>query len=200
MISALVLAAGLSSRMGALKPLLPFGDRTVIEQVISVLMTCSIDDIVVVLGHRHAEIRAALEKYPVRVALNTRYQEEMLTSIQQGWSEAHPATNAVMHVLGDQPQIEARVVRQVLAAFREDPNGIFVPSFNHRRGHPLLLASSYRAEILALAAPQTMRDFMRAHAAEIRHLPVETDSILRDMDTPAEYERELADYLNRVHH
>ena len=191
MISAIVLAAGLSTRMKAFKQLLPFGDRTVIEQVVSVLMTCSLDEIVVVTGHRHAEVESALAKYPVRVAFNPLYQQEMLTSIQRGWSQVASKTDAVMHVLGDQPHLQARVVQQLVAAYREQGAGIFIPSFNKRRGHPILIDARYRDEIAALGAAATMRDFMRAHAAEIRHLTVESDAILRDMDTPEEYEREI---------
>jgi molybdenum cofactor cytidylyltransferase len=100
-------------------------------------------------------------------------------------------SDAVMHVLGDQPHLQARVVQQLIAAYREQGTGIFIPSFDNRRGHPILLPARYRDEIGALGADATMRDFMRAHAAEIRHLPVESDAILRDMDTPDEYEREI---------
>lgn len=192
MISAIILAAGLSTRMGALKQLLPYGDRSVIEQVVSVLLNCPIDEIIVVTGHRHDEIHERLAKYPVRLALNARYREEMLTSIQCGWAESNPGTDAVMHVLGDQPQIEEAVVKILVAAQRESGGAILVPSFNHRRGHPILIDGKYRAEILGLAGLETMRDFMQAHAEQIHHITVETDSILRDMDTPADYQRELA--------
>ena len=191
MISAIVLAAGLSTRMRALKQLLPYGDRTVIEQVVTVLLTGSLDEIIVVVGHRDTEIRAALAPYPVRVIFNPRYQQEMLTSIQQGWSQVDAQSDAVMHVLGDQPHLQARVVQQLITAYAEQGAGIIIPSFENRRGHPILLPAHYRAEISALGAEATMRDFMRAHAAEIRHLPVASDAVLRDMDTPDEYEREI---------
>ncbi len=197
MISAIVLAAGLSTRMRAFKQLLPYGDRTVIEQIVSVLMTCSVDEIVVVVGHRRAEIRSALAHYPVKVAFNPRYQEEMLTSIQCGWGETSAETAAVMHVLGDQPHLQLSVVRQLIAVDREQRSSIIVPSYNHRRGHPILLDAKYREEILALNETATMRDFMCAHADDIRHVAVETDSILRDMDTPADYQRELNAFLTR---
>lgn len=194
MISALVLAAGLSTRMGRLKQLLPYGERTVIEQVVAVLLSCSIDEIIVVLGHRDSEIRAALAPYPVRVTFNSRYQEEMLTSIQRGWSQVSRQSDGVMHVLGDQPHLPPSIVEQLIAAFRADKAGIFIPSFNNRRGHPILIPACFRDEIAALPVDATMRDFMRAHVADIHHLTVTSDAILRDMDTPADYQRELASY------
>lgn len=194
MISALVLAAGLSTRMGKLKQLLPYGDKSVIEQVVSVLLTCSLDEIIVVLGHRDTEIRTVLAPYPIRVTFNPRYHQEMLTSIQQGWSEANPKADAVMHVLGDQPHLQASTVQQLIGAYGELGEGIYIPSFSNRRGHPILIPARYCDEIFALGAEATMRDFMRAHVAEIRHLPVESDAILRDMDTPDDYQREVNIY------
>ena len=191
MISAIVLGAGLSQRMGALKQLLPYGDHTVIEQVVSVLLACPIDDVVVVLGHRHTEIADVLSSWRVRLTVNPRYAEGMLASLQQGWSAASPAADAVMHVLGDQPHLDQRVVRQLIDAYREGDGGILAPTFDGRRGHPILLDARYRAEILALRDGATMRDVLRRHAAEVRQVEVETDGILRDMDTWSEYEREL---------
>lgn len=191
MISAIVLAAGLSSRMGALKQLLPFGGCTVVEQVISVLRSSSIDEIVVVLGHRHTEIETVLSKWSVRATFNPHYAEGMLSSIKHGWATVNPRADSVMHVLGDQPQLEGSVVRELIAADRSSDAHIFVPVFAERRGHPILLDARYREEILALKKVATMRDVLRAHAAEVQMVPVETDSILRDMDTWYEYEREI---------
>ncbi|CAG0994177.1 molybdenum cofactor cytidylyltransferase [Anaerolineae bacterium] len=192
MISAIVLGAGLSTRMGALKQLLPFGDRTVIEQVVSTLLDCTIDEIVVVLGHRHAEIAEVLSKWDVRVTFNPRYAEGMLTSLQHGWRNVHQDADAVMHVLGDQPHLDARVAQKLIAAYRASDAGIAVPMFNGRRGHPILLNARYRDEILSLGDGETMRDVLRGHAAEVREVFVESDGILRDMDTWQEYERELS--------
>jgi len=191
MISAIVLAAGLSSRMGALKPLLPFGDHTVVEQVVSVLLASPIDEIIVVLGHRHAEIEKVLVKWDVRATVNPRYTEGMLSSIKHGWRAASPHASGVMHVLGDQPQLEASVVRTLIAAHRASHARLLVPTFAERRGHPILLDARYRDEILALEENATMRDVLYAHTDAVQTVPVETDSILRDMDTWREYEREI---------
>ncbi len=191
MISAILLGAGLSQRMGALKQLLPYGDHSVVEQVVSVLLAGAVDEIVVVLGHRHDEISAVLEHWPVRVTFNPRYKEGMFSSIQHGWSQVHLDSAAVLHVLVDQPQIQAGVVRKLVRAYEETYAGIHVPTFGTRRGHPILLDARYRSEILGMDGGLTMRDFMRGHSSEVKELPVETDTILRDMDTPQEYEREV---------
>ncbi len=191
MISAIVLGAGLSQRMGAFKQLLPYGEHTVIEQVVSVLLVSPIDEIVVVLGHRHEQVEQVLAQWNVRLSWNPRYGEGMLSSLQHGWRNVHPETDAVMHVLGDQPQIERGVVEQMLSAYREKKSGIVVPKFSGRRGHPVLLDAHYRDEILELGKDATLRDLMRRHTDETLEVNAITDGILRDMDTWAEYEREI---------
>lgn len=191
MISAIVLGAGLSQRMGALKQLLPYGDRTVVEQVVTVLLAAPVDEIVVVVGHRHDEIRQVLQRWPVRVTYNPHYREGMFASIRHGWGQVQPGSDAVLHVLVDQPQLQASVVRKLTNANREVRSGIHVPTYGARRGHPILLDAGYRSEILGMEDGLTMRDFMRSHAAEVKEIPVDTDTILRDMDTPQEYEREV---------
>ena len=191
MISAIVLGAGLSQRMGALKQLLPYGDRTVVEQVVTALLAAPVDEIVVVLGHRHDEIRKVLERWPVRVTYNPRYREGMFASIRHGWEQVSPGSDAVLHVLVDQPQLQASVVRKLTNAYREVRSNIYVPTFGARRGHPILLDAGYRSEILGMEVGLTMRDFMRSHGVEVKEMPVDTDTILRDMDTPQEYEREV---------
>lgn len=191
MISAVVLGAGLSQRMGTLKQLLPYGDRTVVEQVVSVLLIARVDEIVVVLGHRHDEVRQVLERWPVRVTYNPHYRDGMFTSIRHGWSQVQSESDAVLHVLVDQPQLQASVVRKLIATYRELRSGIHVPTFGTRRGHPILLDARYRSEVLGMGDGLTMRDFMKSHAAEVREMPVDTDTILRDMDTPQEYELEV---------
>jgi len=191
-----VLAAGLSSRMCALKQLLPFGNHTVVEQVVSTLLSSPVDEIVVVLGHRHEEIANVLSKWDVRLTINPRYAEGMLGSIKHGWTTVDPRADGVMHVLGDQPQLEADVVRELIEAHRANHAGILVPMFGGRRGHPILLDAQYREEILALGEDATMRQVLSAHAAAVQAIPVQTDSILRDMDTWVEYERELRYRVN----
>jgi molybdenum cofactor cytidylyltransferase len=93
--------------------------------------------------------------------------------------------------LGDQPRIRLDTVRQVLAAGTEHPGRLVFPSYRMRRGHPWLIPAILIPEILALEAPQTMRDFSQAHAGEIVYVNVDTDTILQDLDTPEDYQQAL---------
>ena len=191
-VSAIVVAAGLSTRMGEPKQLLPYRKHTVIEQIVSVLLECPLDEVVVVTGHERQAVETKLATWPVCPVFNPNYQaEEMLSSVQCGLSALGPDVRAALIVLGDQPQLEAVVVRRLVEAYREVRAGLVIPSFHMRRGHPILIDRAYWQEILGLDPDGTLRDVIGAHADEIFYVAVETDSVLRDIDTPEEYQREL---------
>ncbi len=145
MISAIVPAAGLSTRMGGPlpKPLLPWGASTVIETVVSTLLATGVADVIVVTGHQGEAIEAALAGHAnaVRCVANPAYARgEMLSSIQAGLAVANPASAGALLALADQPQMQLAVVQQVLRAF-DDSTGqaLVIPSHAMRRGHPILL-------------------------------------------------------------
>ncbi len=198
-ITAIVLAAGLSSRMGGRpKPLLPFGNQRIIERILTVLAGCPIEETVVVTGHCRYAVERQLEAWRVRPVFNPSYASgEMLSSIQVGLRAACGESNAALFVLGDQPALEVSVVRAVIAAFRAGRGTVVIPSFQMRRGHPLLIGLQHWNGILELQQGQTLRDYLRHIETQICHVEVDTASILRDMDTPEEYRQELSEYLNR---
>lgn len=196
-ISAVILAAGLSSRMGRPKPLLPFGERLVIERILTALAQCPVAETVVVVGHAHGLVEQRLQGWPhTRAAFNPDYATgEMLSSLQTGLRAAAPSSEAALILLVDQPRLEPTVVASLVEAYDAGWGEVIVPSYQMRRGHPMLIDRRHWPAILDLSEGQSLRDFMRAAAASIHHVTVDTPSILRDMDTPTDYERELADYL-----
>jgi len=190
-ISAVILAAGRSQRMGRPKMALPWGDTTVIGQVVQTLVQAEVKDILVVTGGYHQEVESALQGLPVRVVYNPRFAEgEMVSSLQTGLANLPEAADAALVVLGDQPKIQARVVSGVIAMYRAQHADLVVPSYQMRRGHPWLIDRRLWGEVQALGVQHTLRDLLQAHASEILYLPVETDSVLIDLDTPGDYERE----------
>jgi molybdenum cofactor cytidylyltransferase len=194
MIAAIVLAAGKSQRMGQPKMTLPWGETTVIGQVTRTLLQGGVNEIVVVTGGAAAEVEQALAKLPpglpVRLAFNPDYaQAEMPRSLAVGLQALRPETEAVLVALGDQPQIEAQVVEMLVAAYDETGEGLIIPSYQMRRGHPWLLGRALWPAVLALPLGATLRDLLNAHAGQIRYLTVETPSVLMDLDTPEDYLR-----------
>lgn len=190
MITAIILAAGASRRMGQPKMLLPWGNLTVIEQVISTFLDAGVEDLLVVTGGAHQQVEKAIEHLPVRKLYNPEYEAgEMLSSLQLALTRMKPETEAVLVGLGDQPQIQAPTVQRVCEVYRKRRARLVIPSFNHRRGHPWLVARPLWNEILALHAPSTPRDFLNNHAQEIHYVNVDTSTILVDLDTPEDYAR-----------
>jgi molybdenum cofactor cytidylyltransferase len=191
MIAAIVLAAGLSRRMGRPKLSLPWRDTTVIGQVVSVLSAAGVAEILVVTGGARQEIETALRGTPARLAFNPRFEaSEMVDSLQVGLAQLSQPIEATLVALGDQPQIQLPVVQAVLQAHAEHPSALIVPSYQMKRGHPWLVARAFWSELSQIRPPETLRDFLGRHAGDIFYLPVATDTILRDLDTPDDYARE----------
>jgi molybdenum cofactor cytidylyltransferase len=190
MISAIVLAAGLSTRMKAQKLLLPWGRTCVIGQVVATLKAAGMDEIVLVTGGLHEKLQEILKGSGLRFIYNQEYANgEMLTSIQVGLRALRREIEAAMIVLGDQPQIELSVVTEILNRFQSTRKAIIVPSYRMHRGHPWLLGKPYWQEVLSLKPPLTLREFLHDHEAAVDYLVVNSPSILQDLDTKDEYSK-----------
>ncbi len=190
-IGAIVLAGGLSSRMGQSKVLLPWDGRPIIQAIADRLTHMRMDDVVVVTGHMAEQVSAAVAKTGVRTAHNASYREgEMLSSLQTGISALGPEIAACMIVLGDQPQLDNRIITELMTAYAEGKGGIVAPSYRQRRGHPILIDRKFWPELLDLPSGKAPRDVINAHADETYYVNVKTDSVLRDIDTPVDYEQE----------
>jgi molybdenum cofactor cytidylyltransferase len=191
-VAAVILAAGLSQRMGQPKLFLPWGNTNVIGRVVDVLGDCAIYTIVIVSGKTHSELQRQFAASNSLIAFNDSFTNgSMLTSLQVGLKALDDlgATAALM-ALGDQPQILAETVKRVVRAHNTDPERIIIPSYQMRRGHPWLIPQRYWQELCNLPPEQTMRDFLNAHKEDILYAVVESSSILADLDTPQDYLRE----------
>ncbi|MEJ2600834.1 MAG: nucleotidyltransferase family protein [Anaerolineales bacterium] len=190
-VAAVVLAAGRSVRMGQPKMVLPWGDSTVIGRVVRVLRQARIQPVVVVTGGARQQVEAVLSESEVQFVFNPRFaQDEMLVSLQAGMCTLGEDIDALLVVLGDQPQIELDTVRAILERYRLRRAPLVVPSFKMRRGHPWLVERRLWRAILDLGPDKTMRDLLNMHADQIDYIKVDTPSVLRDLDTPEDYERE----------
>lgn len=191
-VGAVVLAAGMSSRMGEHKLLLPWRDnRTIIEHVVEQLIKSRVDPIVVVTGHQAKEVKAKLDQWDVQVVHNKAYQSgDMLSSLKAGLAAMPASTTAALLVLGDQPSIQPKVINKVLLAYAEHQHDLVIPSFHMRRGHPVLLGRRYWSDLRTLPNSATPRQLYDMYSDRIHYVNVDNDSILRDIDTRQDYERE----------
>ncbi len=192
MISGILLAAGESKRMAdRFKPLLKWGKRTVIEQCIHNLRNSRLAEIIVVLGHREAEIRARLIGSGVEFAINPDYQKGMLTSIKTGLVLISPQSAAVLIALVDQPMVGSEIIDQLINAYEQSDRKIALPTHAGRHGHPIILSRDYVEEIMQIddASAEGLRSLINAHRDEILEVPIDSPAVIEDIDSPADYQR-----------
>ena len=200
-IAAIVLAAGMSRRMGRPKALLPLGGLPMIVRVVEpILAVGSIDPIVVVTGHQSEQVIGAMDGCAVEFVHNADYEAGgMLSSVKVGCRAVADRCNAFFLVLGDQPLVQLSTYRALiprdmgLRPMQRNAHGpearvtLVQPSHDGRRGHPILLSSESIYEILALPADATLKAYTgRITTLEI---PVDDPGILADIDTPEDYDR-----------
>jgi molybdenum cofactor cytidylyltransferase len=188
MITAVILAAGESKRMGQPKMLLPWGNGTVLTHVVSVFQKAGLEDILVVTGGAREQVESLVSGFNVRTVHNQDYSNgEMLSSIQCGIRTLTNQTQGMLIGLGDQPQVQEGSVRMVCDAFRESKSNLVLPSYQMRRGHPWLVARPLWDGILEMRPPQSPRTFLNVYSSEIEYVEIDNSSILEDLDTPEDY-------------
>lgn len=187
----IVLAAGLSTRMGTQKLLLPFEGKTIIEKVVENILNSGIEHVMVVLGSDRAEISEALKSMPVHFVVNENFQEGMHTSVISGVKALPPEAKAVLLFLGDQPFIPARAIEIVAEAWKNSGKGIVIPLFEGKRGHPPLYNLKYRYELSNLDPNQGLRSIAQKFPDDICEVETFCPEIVRDIDTKKDYLNEL---------
>ena len=193
-ISAILLAAGRSRRMGAFKPLLPFGDSTVIECCIRNLREAKVAEIVVVAGHRAEDIRKHVKALDVTFAVNPDPDSEMGVSIARGVEELSAGAEGLIIALVDHPAVSAETIKVLIDEWRRGAR-LVQPEFEGRGGHPVLIDLAYRDELLSLDPERGLRAIFAAHRHQVKRVPVSSPYVARDMDTWEDYRRLHFDVL-----
>jgi len=185
-IAAIILAAGQSSRMGAFKPLLPFGKTTVIEHTIDYFQQAGIENIIVVVHQRVDEIRKRVQTAGVTLATNPVAQSPMIASIICGLRASPAQTRAFFITPVDQPAVEPAVVTSLINKWRAGAR-LLIPTSQGRGGHPVLIDNAFRDELLNLHTDSTLKTFFDTHRDETERVPVKSNYIARDLDTWDDY-------------
>lgn len=197
--SAVVLAAGLSSRMrGEHKLLLPIAGEPAVRRTVSALVTAGPEEIVVVTGFRGRAVMEALDGLPVRFQSNPRYQEGQMTSVAAGVAALAAPCNVVLICLADQVLLTGDDYRELVDAFAVMPYGsILVPAFNGQRGNPVIFSVSYAAEVISGHINPGCRKLIAEHPDEVFIHEAAHARYTTDMDTPEDYSRILK-FLNKI--
>jgi molybdenum cofactor cytidylyltransferase len=188
--SAVVLAAGLSRRMGAPnKLLLPIGAQPMIRHGLESLLQAGFEDLVVVLGHQAPEVGAAIDDLGVRTVLNAEFEQGQIGSVRAGLAALTEPSDAVMICLGDQPLLTPEDVRALMLAFAQRPFGsVLVPMRGDRRGNPVVMDWQSARETLERGTHFGCRHFMAEHPERVYAWQAGSDHFIRDVDEPADYQ------------
>ena len=192
--SAVVLAAGLSSRMqGQHKLLLPVDGQPAVRRTVSALAAAGPEEIVVVTGFRGRAVMEALVDLPVNFQSNPRYEEGQMTSVAAGVAALRAPCSVVLVCLADQVLLETADYRELIDAFAAMPRGsILIPVFNGQRGNPVAFSASYAAEVISGHVNPGCRKLIAEHPDEVFIHEAAHDRFIIDMDTPEDYAGILA--------
>jgi molybdenum cofactor cytidylyltransferase len=185
-VSAIVLAAGSSRRMGRSKQLLPLGHSPVIRHCLDGIVASGLRDIVVVLGADHNGTAAAIRGMPVKTAVNADPGSDMAASIRLGLRQIDRASTGVLICLADHPLVSSETIMGLVNAHRASPDSILIPLYQGRRGHPTLFPRKAIEDIFSV---ETLRNVIASRVGSVRTVEVDDEGVVLDLDTPEDYER-----------
>ncbi|MBL5981542.1 hypothetical protein NAAC61_05500 [Petrotoga sp. 8T1HF07.NaAc.6.1] len=192
MISAVVLAAGESLRMKAPKQILPWGDKTVLETVVTRLLKCQYidDEIIVVLGGNFEKISPIFSKYEdhrLKIVKNNDYKKGMLTSVWSGLNSLTKSSEYILFTLGDMPLIKIESFNELINFAINSKTTILAPIYHGKRGHPLIVHKSQIPDIFQLSGPGGLRTLLSKHPERVTLHEVSDEGIIIDIDTIEDY-------------
>lgn len=188
-ISAVILAAGTSTRMGSVKQLLRLDGRPLLEHVLDHVCDSGVSEVTLVLGHAAQAIRAAVDLGRVKVVINENYGSGMGSSLKAGLAAVAPRAEAAIIVLADQPFVRPATLDQLMAEYSRTHARIVIPTYRGFRGNPVLLDRTLFPQVMGLSGDIGCRAIFGDHVEAIVKLPVEDVGILLDVDQQTDYEK-----------
>ncbi len=183
MVSAIILAAGESTRMGEPKALLPFGERSFLETIISNFRAAGIENIIVVLGHNAELILRKVNPSDAEFVINTNYKHGQFSSFQVGIKKLEPDVEGAFLALVDQPHMAVSVIAEILNGFQKNQERIVIPMFKGKRGHPPIFPRRLFNEIVSSPPSRITSDVIRSNSELVYEVQIDDARILRDIDT-----------------
>ena len=185
-VAALVLAAGRSTRMGAVnKMLAEIGGKPLVRIAAEQAVASHAHPVIVVTGHEREKVEAALNGLPVRFVRNADYAEGLGTSLKAGIAAVPEEADAVVVCLGDMPQVDAALINRLIAAFDPERGAlVVVPSIDGRRGNPVVWSRRFFHDLMAIQGDVGARHLIGNYAEVVVEVPVAGEAALTDVDTP----------------
>jgi molybdenum cofactor cytidylyltransferase len=187
-ISAILLAAGQSKRMGRLKQLMPLEQSTIVEEAVDNLLGSAVDEVIVVVGYKAEDVMAAIAARPIKLVTNPDYEQGISTSIIAGLNMVQSKVQAVMIALGDLPLIDSQTINTLIEEFCNHDKGIAFPTYQGKKGHPVIFAIKYKGELLKLKGDVGAREVIKCHPDDVLEVEVASESVVADFDTTNDYQ------------
>ncbi|MEK6570094.1 MAG: nucleotidyltransferase family protein [Bacteroidota bacterium] len=192
MVSAMILAAGESSRMGSPKALLKIGQKTFLQYIADVLVSARVLDIVVVLGADASEIQKNLGWFRGKILINEDWQKGQLSSILVGLRAVEQKDlHGILICPVDCPLITQHLIVKMLHQFWTRHKPIVVPVYKGRRGHPVLIGRAFLAELERAPIEIGVRAVLWNHPDDVLEYQTEDDGVLTNIDTPEDYQGKI---------
>ncbi len=186
MIEAIILAAGESRRMGALKPLLRIGEHTALQIIVRTLENAGVDRVHVVVGFR-AEFIIEHSRAEANFVRNEDYKKGQFSSLQTGIKALSRECKAALVCLVDQPHVRANWIRRIIRGYEQQNACIVRPSFGGKSGHPVLYSHRLFEEIVNMPPSATAKELMQKYLSCTAFVEIDSDGILYDADTPDDF-------------
>jgi putative nucleotidyltransferase with HDIG domain len=197
-VAALLVVAGMSKRMSSFKPLLPLGDRTMIETVVDTLERSGIKKFVMVTGYRAGQLEDLLAGRNIDFVFNSRFEStEMFDSVKLGLERLRDSCDYFFFQPADIPLFKPLTLVMMMQEAQNGQNEIILPRFAGKRGHPILISSTLIDSIMAHDGQWGMKGALAMSGGRRFEIDVPDPGILMDADSPADYEA-LGNYLKRI--
>ena len=193
MISAVILAAGESRRMGKQnKLLLPVGDEALLVKLVKSVCDSDVGKVHVVIGHEAEKIRRKLKELPLSFVYNPNFSEGMTTSIKSGVKAVSPDCDGFLICLADMPFINTPEINKLIHAYVQNrikgKKQIVVPVFQGYRGNPVLFSSEFRNDILEHKKESGCKEVIMKNSDSVMEIEMDTENMILDVDTMEDYQ------------
>lgn len=190
-ISAILLGAGESKRMGVNKLSLPWGKRTVFEHCLHTLLRSKVDEVIVVLNHPAKGIVPLIKDQKVKIVINPYYKRGMSASIRRGLRAIDPRSDGILIALGDQPFLKTRTINVLIHAFVQSKGAIIIPLYRGIQGHPVLFNRRFEKELLRIKGDVGAKSIIERYPQDAWIVPVRSEGVVKDIDIWKDYRKEL---------
>ncbi len=193
MISAVILAAGESRRMGTQnKLLLPIGGEALLVKLVASVCASDVGQVLVVIGHEAEKIRSELNEFPLNFVYNPNFSEGMTTSIKYGVKMVSHECDGLLICLGDMPFINTSEINKLIHAyFKNRIKGkglIVVPVFKRQRGNPVLFSIEFQNDILEHKKESGCKEVIMKNSDSVMEIEMDDEKMLLDVDTMEDYQ------------